>query len=124
MHLEGISYLLEDSELQVDNNQLVQKDNWSLLDRPDPIYFIPLINMLLPSLTVEVEAEKLSGQVVKDAPINNKTVIIGDSIMEWKSIQALLTEMGLQLIPVTKKTKWAENIITLQGKWVIGNCRI
>ena len=59
LYLEEISSLLEDSESLVVNNQqaLVQKDNWTLLDRPDPTYFVPPINVFMPSSAVEVETE-------------------------------------------------------------------
>ena len=112
LRLEGISSLLEDSESLLDNHQhaLVQKDNFV------PTYFVPPINVLLSSSVVEVEAEKVSSQIVKDASSNNKTVIIGDSIVEWKNVQDLLTQMGLQLVPATKKTKSARNIINARRK--------
>ena len=51
LHLEGINSLMADSKSFVDNNQhvLVQKEIWKLLDRPNPTYFIPPINMFMPS---------------------------------------------------------------------------
>ena len=62
----------------MDNNQqiLVQKDNFV------PTYFVPPINVHQPSQVGEVEADKESGQLVKDASSNNKTEIIGERIVE------------------------------------------
>ena len=53
----------------------------------------------------------MNGQIVKNASINSKIVTIEDSLVEWKNVQALLTKMGLQLIPTSKKPKIGGNII-------------
>ena len=112
VELEGISSLLGDSEPPVDNDQQVlgPKDNFV------PTYFVPPINVQLPSPVEAVEVEKVSGQLVKDASSSNKTMIIGDSIVEWKNVQALLTQMGLQLIPDTNKTKSVGKFINTRKK--------
>ena len=103
MQLEGISSLLGDSE-PIDS---INQDVMMQKDKLVPTYSVPFINVLLPSpaVEVEVEAEKVSGNLISDvrSPKEKKTLV--DNRLEWKDVQAFLSNMRIQLIRDTNKTK-------------------
>ena len=82
MQLQGISSLMDDSEPTADKN------------RQDSVHFD------LPSLhTSRMNMPQLDGEV-EEGKNNNPLVDING---EWKNVQPLLTDMGLQLIPAPKE---------------------
>ena len=70
----------------------------------------------MPSLVGEVEAEKVSRNLIRDARSPNEIGIIEGSMVDWKDVQALLSNMGIQLIHDTSKTKSVEKIINAKKK--------
>ena len=109
-NLQGISTLFDDS---VSTENLYQKgllhtDNPSALPKSK---FSPLP-------VGEVEGGKLNNCIVNVECPNSKAVVTGENNEEWKEVQPLLTEMGLQMIQDSKKTNLARNGTNVRRKRV------
>ena len=66
----------------------------------------------------------MSGNLISDvrSPKEKKTLI--DNTLEWKDVQAFLSNMGIQLIRDTNKTKSVGKSIIDKMIRGIGNCRV
>ena len=92
--LEGLSRLLGDSDStgELIQSALAPENNFT------PNYSAPPNNGTLPP-------SEVNGRLENEDYSPNKSELKGNRTMEWKNVQALLTQMGIQLIHDTKKTK-------------------
>ena len=92
--LEGLSRLLGDSDSTGELIQfaLAPENNFT------PNYSAPPNNGTLPP-------SEVNGRLENEDYSPNKSELKGNRTMEWKNVQTLLTQMGIQLIHDTKKTK-------------------
>ena len=95
--LEGLSFLLGES---VQNNVIPDKS----------------IKGDVPPATGKEVVEEVTGCLGKDAHSPNELDFKRDRRMEWENAQALLTQMGIQLIHDTKETKKDGMINKARGK--------
>ena len=70
----------------------------------------------MPSQSREAEIERASDNLIRDASSPNEKMSIENKMVEWKKVQALLSNMGLQLIHSNSKTKLEEKSITAKKK--------
>ena len=94
LRLQGISSLMDDYEPTVNK------------DRHDSMHYVkPMVHPsseVLPQLDIEGEVEKANTPIVDADGTRNLSVPKVERIGEWKNLQPLITDLGLQLIPVPK----------------------
>ena len=110
--LEGLSLLLGDSEPIGDFTQSTPAPDSNVMPGPS----INSFNGNLPTPASKENIENGSGCLEKDFYSPNQLEHKGNMRMEWKNAQALLTQMGIQLIHDTKKTTTKGMINKARGK--------
>ena len=111
-HFEGMSRLFIESE----STRPLVKSALTHQNNGVPNYSVPQLNGNLPPIEGMEEVRELSGCLEKEVCPPNDSQLKGNRKMEWKKAQALLTQMGIQLIHDTKKTKTEKTITKARRK--------
>ena len=96
-HLQGISVLMGDSTPTMDSNHNLteQKDNGDLTQST------PKVDAFSPMR--EEEGIKEGGLIPSNEPSHENSKSLPGSAVEWKKVEAILSQMGLQIIPSSNK---------------------
>ena len=110
--LEEISSLMADSVSIEDNNQeaMLQKDN------SNPRYPVPLNNMPVQLQTVDTKAEWASDILNGTVRLPQEIRTLENKMVEWKEVQAFLSNLGIQLIHGNSNTNLEEKRSSVKKK--------